>query len=1190
MPGIGIDALKRPARCGWLDARTGLFFRYLLPVPIPGSCLMPKPLTSPSMSRNLIAIAVMPLVLGHGDALAAPPTGSTMFVEVLPTESGLDFVNPLLPDHPRAHLYPFGYACGGVNIGDLDGDGRPDVFCVGGPESNGLFLQVGDPGSIRFERVADGMVDGGDAWGSGGSLVDIDGDGDLDIHVCNYDSPNQLFVNRSTPGRPAFTEEAAEFGLDLRDASIISTFADVDNDGDLDAYIGCNRYVPPNGLPTEAPGRFDPETGSMEMFPKYERYFRAWRKPDGNFEADSYGRDDRFFLNTGPGEDGRPRFVDLTEQVGIDGAGHALAATWLDVDRDGFVDLHVANDFEDPDRFYRNLGPGPDGVVRFEDAIAEILPYTSWSSMGSDVADLDGDGMLDLMVADMSATTHFKAKVNMGEMGGRQREILEQGWPRQAMRNMVFLDTGRGAFREAAFLSGLSSSDWTWAVKLGDFDQDGRPDVFTTNGMSRNFTDSDRPFSGRQRYGRTQWDHFRDDPPLLERNMAFRNQGDLVFDDAGAAWGLDKNGMSYAAAYGDLDLDGDLDVVVANLNEAVSVYRNETDGNWLKIRLRGRGDNTAGAGAVVRVKSRSHGDLIRMASPWRGWASTDDGDLHFGLGDDESVESIEVVWPGNRVQRLGSAKAGRTLVIEEPLEFEDLEPSSEGLFVEAAAGIGPGFEHREKSYDDYRMQPLLPGKLSALGPCMVWDDVNEDGRPDVFFGGARDESGELWIAADEGYRRVPVPAFEADRGSEDAGACWFDADSDGDLDLLVASGSNEFFERDRRLRNRLYVNQGMGPDGRTPSFERAPFGTLGGLAFNSQSVAAGDVDDDGDLDLFIGSRSVPGRYPSSPRSHLLINESDAEGPRFVDATESLAPGLGTVGLVTGAVWIDADDDGRSDLAVSTEWGPVTLWRNEGGRLSDATIESGLDSMRGWWYGLRAADVDGDGDQDLVGLNVGLNTKYGAASKKKPAVLYYGDMDGTGRPNLIEAKCGSDTLLPVRGRSCSSNAMPFIKKDFGTFRDFAVADLPAIYTPGRLDGADRFEADGFESGVWINRAETGLATFEFRAFPRIAQIAPCYDAAVGDFDRDGVVDLFLAQNHDHREAETGLWRGGVGQLLRGTGDGSFIPMSPMESGIVIRGDATSARAVDVDGDGDLDLVTTRNNDAVSTFLNRSDEDS
>ncbi len=1143
---------------------------------------MLKPLLRSSMFHAFITFAAFFIAFEDRSGFAGPPAGSTLFVEVYPTESGLDFVNPLLEDHPRAHLYPFGYACGGVNIGDLDGDGRPDVFCVGGPEANGLFLQVGEPGAIRFERVADGMVDGGEAWGSGGSLVDIDGDGDLDIHVCNYDAPNQLFVNRSTPGRPAFTEEAAEFGLDLRDASIISTFADVDNDGDLDVYIGCNRYVPPNGLPTEAPGRFDPETASLQMFPKYERYFRAWRKPDGNFEADSYGRDDRFFLNTGPGEDGRPRFVDLTEEVGIDGAGHALAATWLDVDRDGFVDLHVANDFEDPDRFYRNLGPGPDGVVRFEDAISEFLPYTSWSSMGSDVADLDGDGLLDLMVADMSATTHFKAKVNMGEMGGRQREILEQGWPRQAMRNMVFLDTGRGSFREAAFLSGLSSSDWTWAVKLGDFDQDGRPDVFTTNGMSRNFTDSDRPFSGRQRYGRTQWDHFRDDPPLLERNMAFRNQGDLVFDDVGAEWGLDKNGMSYAAAYGDLDLDGDLDVVVANLNETVSVYRNETDGNWLKVRLRGRGANTHGVGAVVAVETASHGTLVRSASPWRGWASTDDSDLHFGLGTDVEVESIEVTWPGNRVQRLGPMTAGQRIEITEPDEAGRPEAADPTMFVTAPDGVGPGFVHVEKPYDDYRIQPLLPAKLSAFGPCMAWHDVDGDGRTDVFFGGARDHPGELWLSGEGGrFSQATVPAFAVDKGSEDSAAIWFDADGDGDHDLLVGSGSSEFFEGDRRLRNRLYLNRGL--EGRTPVFEKAPAGTLGGLAFNSHAVVASDFDADGDLDLFIGSRSIPGRYPDTPASHLLRNESVDGEVRFVDATSELAPGLGEVGLVTGADWIDADGDGREDLVVACEWGPIAIWRNDDGRLIDVTESSGLGAVRGWWNGVVPGDVDGDGDLDLVGLNVGLNTKYGKADSTNPAVLYFGDMDRSGRPDLIEAKCKSDGMLPVRGRSCSSGAMPFIRKDFETFRDFASADLTGIYGESNLSKAQRFEADGFESGVWINVSESGRPAFEFRPFPRIVQIAPCYDAAIADLNGDGVSDIVLVQNHDHREPETGLWRGGVGQLLRGLGDGDFEPVHPSRSGIILRGDGTGVQAVDVDGDGDLDLVTTMNGDGVSTLL-------
>ena len=1118
-------------------------------------------------------------------------SGQTLFTELDPERTGLDFVNPLIADHPKRHLYPFGYACGGVSIGDLDGDGRADVFCVGGPEANGLFLQLApdeaDPEcGLRFARVEGSRTDGGYAWGTGASLVDIDGDGDLDIYVCNYDAPNQLYINRSTPGDPEFTEEAAAYRLNIRDASIISTFADIDNDGDLDAYLGCNRYVPPKGLPTEPPGEFDPETGTVVMFPKYERYFRAWRKPDGNFEGDSYGRDDHLLRNDGPDANGQIKFSRITDPAGIDGSGHALSATWLDIDRDGRIDLHVANDFEDPDRLYRNLGPDSSGMVRFENVIGDVLPYTSWSSMGADEADLDGDGLLDLMVADMSATSHFKAKVNMGEMGGRQRKVLEEGWPRQAMRNMLYLDTGRGVYREAGFMAGLSSSDWTWAVKLADFDQDGRPDVFFTNGMSRNYTDSDVPFSGRQRYGRTQWDHFREQPPLEERNIAFRNTGDLRFTDVAEAWGLDKNGMSYSAAYGDLDGDGDQDLVVANLDDTVSLYRNDATGNWLKVRLRSEEANRHGAGALVRVITESGRTLVRRANPWTGWASTNDSDLHFGLGEDETVRSVEVSWPGNVVQQAGPFDANRTVTIERKTGGERAASVAVGRFQPAPDGIGPGFVHRENPFDDFKNPPLLPGKMSSCGPSMSWGDANADGRPDVHFGGAVGQAGELWINEGEGaFRSVAVPVLQEDAVCEDSDSIWFDADGDGDLDLLVASGSTEFAERDYRLLNRLYVNQGVGEDGRTPRFTRAPDAALAGLSFSTGTIAAADFDADGDVDLFLGSRSVPGRYPVAPASHLLLNEGRDGGIRFVDGTDAIASGLGRAGLVTGAEWADFDGDGRIDLAVATEWGPVRLWRNTGDRLVEATDTAGLGGERGWWYGLRSGDVDGDGDLDLIGLNAGLNTKYGVPDAGHPAVLFFGDMDDSGSEHLVEAKCKDDGMLPVRGRSCSSSAMPVIKRNFGTFRDFAQADLPEIYSEERLDSALRLEADLLESGVWLNVSEPGRPAFEFRPFPRIAQVSPSYDATIRDFDGDGVADLFLAQNHDHREPETGLWRGGVGQVLLGQGDGTYVPMSPRESGILLRGDATNVESVDVDGDGRPDLVATQNDDRVRVFLDR-----
>ena len=1106
---------------------------------------------------------------------------STLFTEVAPEESGVDFKNPLLPDHPMRHLYPFGYACGGVSIGDLDGDGRADIFCVGGPVENGLYLQNANGTFKRVESEANSA----DTWGTGAALVDIDGDNDLDMYVCNYDSPNQLFINRSEPGKPNFTDEAKAYGLDIRDASVMATFADIDNDGDLDAYIACNRYVSATGLPTESPGSYDPETDSVVMLPKYERYFAAWKKPDGNFEADSYGRDDYLMMNTGPNGQGAMVFKDVGAESGIDGSGHALSATWIDVDDDGLLDLHVANDFEDADRLYKNLGVNGQGVIQFEDVIGNVLPYTSWSSMGADLGDLNGDGLLDLMVADMSATTHFKSKINMGEMGGRRRDILENGWPRQAMRNMVYLNTGRGAFQEGAFLAGLNSSDWTWAVKMADFDHDGRPDVYLTNGMSRNYTDSDVPFSGRERYGRNQWDHYRDQPPLNEQNMAFRNRGDLIFEDASRAWGLNKVGMSYSSAYGDLDADGDLDLVVANLDDTVSIYRNDTSGNWLHVKLQGKNFNSQGIGAVVRVSTQSHGTLVRMSNPWTGWASTNSSDLHFGLGEDTEVPEIEVVWPGNRIQRLGPVKANQTLTIQEPDDFEDPRPNVSPQFVDAEDSLGPAFRHQENTFNDYGLQPLLPGKLSAFGPCMAWGDADGDGRLDVFFGGAAEQAGELWLNRGEGqFAKANVPVFATSSSSEDSAACWFDVEGDGDMDLLVASGSTERREGDTALRNRLYLNGGIDTSGEGLVFEQAPDSSMGWLARSSGTVVAEDFDHDGDADLFIGSRSLPGKYPLTPESHLLINESTKEKIQFSRAPQEMAMGLKNAGLVTGAQWVDVDGDQWEDLVVATEWGPVKLWKNHEGVLKEVTQESGLGVAKGWWNGVQVADVDVDGDSDIIGLNVGLNTKYGEAHCDSPAILYFGDMDGTGQPHLIEAKTKKDNLLPVRGRSCSANAMPMIRQNFGTFRDFASADLDTIYTPDRLEGAERFEADAFESGVWLNTSENGVPAFTFVPFPRIAQISPAYGAAVSDFNGDGRTDIFLAQNHDHREPETGLWRGGVGQMLLGMEDGTFRPSSSMETGIVIQGDATGVRAIDIDEDGDDDLVVTLNNDQVRILLN------
>ncbi|NNM28625.1 MAG: RNA-binding protein [Akkermansiaceae bacterium] len=1009
-------------------------------------------------------------------------------------------------------------------------------------------------------------------------MVDIDGDGDLDIMVCNYDSPVQVFLNDGS-GRK-FVDRAAAMGLAVTDASLMPFFADYDRDGDLDLYLMTNRLEDPDGRPEKPPVVM--VDGKPRIKPGFEKYYFLKQTAANKWEADLGGRPDYLFRNDGPGPTGVPQFTDVTAAAGMTERGHGLSAIWWDYDRDGWVDLFVANDFNDPDRLYRNNRDGT-----FTDVAADHLPHTAWFSMGSDLGDMNGDGLFDLFTTDMAATTHYKAKISMGNMSN-WRWGLENFWPRQAMRNNFFLNTGTGRFMEIAYLTGLASTDWTWGVRLADLDNDGRNDLFFTNGAARYFNHADLPATAASLIGQTSWDPFKDKEPLKEQNLAFRNLGDLRFENTTTSWGLGHVGVSMGVAQGDLDNDGDLDLVVANLDEPVTVYRNNSaGGNSLRVRLQGRPPNTGAVGAVVTVEAEASGKQVRLANPFTGFQASNDPALHFGLGEDTVVNRLTVRWPGGAVETHEGIAANQLLTLREspdgaPADKGENRPTPQ--FEEVAASVGLRFKHVERPFDDYWNQPLLPGKLSQLGGGLAFGDADGDGDDDLFVAGAAGQSGALFVCgADGAFTRAQGEfAWEADAESEGMTPLWFDVDSDGDLDLFVANGTSEFPGKSRNQQDRIYLNE-SGDGGLR--FVATPILTIpvyGGA--NGPAVTA-DFDGDGDLDLFIGGRVVPGEYPVAPGSHLLRNDSRPGEVRFTDVTEAAAPGLRHAGLVTGALFSDATGDGRPDLLLTLEWGPVKLFVNEGDGMTDATASAGLEARSGWWNSITGTDIEGDGDLDYVVMNVGWNTKYGHPKPGKPAVLFYGDMEKTGKKRLVEAKPGKDhreDLLPVRGRSCSSHAMPSLAGKFPTFESFARAHLAEIYTPDCLESAQRFAADTFESGVLVN---DGRGKFEWRPFPRMAQASPGYGVVASDLDMDGHPDVCAVQNFYTREPETGLWRGGIGLVLAGSGSGTFTPRSPVESGFVVDGDGKGLALCDLDNDGWPDLVATQNNESIMAFRNR-----
>jgi hypothetical protein len=1143
----------------------------------------------PSMSRALLACrvllsgAVLAGHVNHTEARSPMP----LFTRVPPEQSGVTMRHPLLANHPRAYLYTSGFAGGGVAIGDVNADGRPDLFFTSGPETNRLYLQTEKPFVFRDATAEAGLSTaprpGADTlWAGGAAMVDLNRDTHPDIYVSNYDAPNQLFIN---DGQGRFTEAAREWGLDLVDASLCPAFMDIDGSGELALYLLTNRYERPGGRPQQPPVTI--AGGRPQILPEFAKYYGLKQTGPSNYQVDFVGRPDRLLIVERDAR-GRRRYRDVSRAAGLlpDG-GHGLSATWFDYDGDARPDLYVCNDFADADWLYHNEGKGPDGIVRFKNVIADVVPLTTWSSMGADAADINNDGLLDLVTGDMASRTHYEAMINTGDLGDRLDTLLHS-WPRQTMRNMLFLNTGTGRFLETAYLSRIAHTDWTWALKLADFDNDGLVDLFVTNGASRNFTDADVPFTTQMYIGNTDWDLRRDAPPRKETNLAFRNLDGLRFEDVSPPWGLDHLGMSYAAAYGDLDRDGDLDLVVCNLDETVSIYRNNgVEGHhWLAVRLQGTASHTHGWGARVQVKTAS-GSRTRQMNPATGFLSCNDPTLHFGLGIDDRIDAVEVHWPSGRFQRVEQPAVDQVLTLTEPASdspgISDIRLPRVPLFVRAE-NFGLNFRHRETPYDDYVREPLLPGKLSQLGPGVAVGDANGDGHDDVYFGGAAGQPGVLFVKGAEGrFTRVAGP-WEADAACEDMGPLWFDADGDGRLDLYVVSGGVEGFEGDAIFQDRLYLNA-TSPGGRL-SFSKAAPDCLPQERRAGSTVCAADFDRDGDLDLFVGSRSIPGHYPQTPRSMLLRNDSTAGNPKLVEVTDDVAPTLAAAGLVTGALWSDVDADGWPDLLVACEWGPVRLFYNQRGKLVDQTGAAGLAQRTGWWNGIAAGDFDSDGRVDYLVTNVGLNTKYGTASTTNPAVLYAGDMEHNGGFQIVEAKIGPGGLLPVRARSALSSAMPLIERKFPTYRAYAAARLPQMFGPESLRQSLRLVATEFLTGLLLNRSTPGKPAFEWQPLPDIVQVSPGFGIAVADFNGDGGPDAAIAQNLFTHEPETGLWRGGLGQLVCSRSKRGLEPVPARESGIVIPGDAKGAASMDLDGDARPDILVMQNDDAAVVLRNQS----
>ena len=1101
-----------------------------------------------ALKRCLFTYCLTWLVSCEQDS-STPDEQDHLFSLVPAEHSGVDFVNELRENEQQNIIrYPYFYNGGGVAIGDLNQDGWPDIYFTGNQKGDRIYFNKGDKGApLTFEDVTikAGILKS-NLWTTGVTLADINNDGWLDIYVCRSGTGtyrnNLLYINQQN-GR--FSEEGKRYGLNDNGYSVQSYFFDYDRDGDLDMYL---------------------VNHSNRFFASQDSLFALKNQPASE-------ESDKLYRNEGNGS-----FADVSQEVGINHFGFGLSAAIADMNGDNYPDIYVANDFFEPDLLYLNNGDGT-----FSDELAQRIGHTSFSSMGTDVSDFNNDGLPDIMICDMQASDNYRKKANMASMDvDRFARLVAEGYHYQYMQNTLQLnagsphpggDKGGRQFREVAEMAGVAETDWSWGPLFMDMDNDGWKDLFVSNGIRRDIQYKDilldlqkKGIDPTQTNAMSIIENF---PVQKLENYSFRNNGDLTFSNQTDAWGIDVAGFSTGAAYGDLDRDGDLDVVLNNIDDLASIYENSssTTTNFLQIVLKGTDDNLAGVGSRVEI-TIGESTQYQHLQPSRGFQSSVESIIHFGLDSTVTVDKVAVYWPNGSYTLLQDVSANQRIEInqQDAQEAPPKIPSNPTLFTEVSREVGLNYKHAENQFDDFAREILLPHRYSQLGPCLVTGDVNGDGLDDFYVGGAEGQAGQLYVQTSFGsFIPASTTAWKQDQEYEDIGGLFFDSDGDGDQDLYLVSGGNEAKKNAPMYQDRLYINNGKGQFTRQPQ-------ALPSLTTSGSVARAGDFDQDGDLDLFIGGRIYPGHYPLPVSSTLLLNE----GGTFTDVTSEIAPQLQEIGMVTDAQWTDVDQDQDLDLMLVGEWMSITLLENQDGEFIDASVPS-FERTQGWWYSLAQADMDNDGDMDYVAGNLGLNYKY-QATESEPFQVYAHDFDSSQTLDIVLGYFDQGELYPVRGKQCSSQQMPFLKEKFPTYAAFASSTLTEIYDEQTLSEALNYKAYTFASTYIEN---LGQGEFALHPLPQLAQLSSVNAFVIDDVNKDKHLDIIVAGNMYGSEVETARNDAGLGLVLTGDGEGNFTPLSLAESGLLAPGNVKSMIGLRR-SDGSVLVLVGNNDDRLQAF--------